>query len=270
MSCVYFCFYIWGIFNPLVPYPNIPGLIFNDLKVIYNQYAQHVLLQSSNNSTFNEDIDDEIPSNNSTNSSSFDDYYSTSFSSLANLSARAQYPKFLAYSLLLNNIFLCINHSCNILIYTLTNPRFKKNLLNLLKSSTIWCCRLIGNDKSSLFANTPTTNVLLTPLTPGTPAAGGAAAGSGKIVQPRHSLQSSLKNNVTTPATQNVKKRLNTSDSESFKSSKISKKNSFQRRQRGDDENYVHYVLCFFCRKKSSKERDVDCDNQRVTKTNFV
>lgn len=226
-------------------------------------------MQSSNNSTsFNEDIEDEIPSNNSTNSSSFDDYYSTSYSSLANLSARAQYPKFLAYSLLLNNIFLCINHSCNILIYTLTNPRFKKNLLNLLKSSTIWCCRLIGNDKSSLFANTPTTNLLLTPLTPGTPA--GGAAGSGKIVQPRHSLQSSLKNNITTPAaTQNVKKRLNTSDSESFKSSRISKKNSFQRRQRrGHDENYFHYVLCFFCR-KSSKERrnsDVDCENQRVKK----
>lgn len=48
--------------------------------------------------------------------------------------ARTQFPKFLAYSLLLNNIFLCLNHSCNIVIYTFTNPRFKKNLFLLFNS----------------------------------------------------------------------------------------------------------------------------------------
>ena len=47
--------------------------------------------------------------------------------------AKTQFPKFLAYSLLLNNIFLCINHSCNIFIYTFTNPRFKNNLISLFK-----------------------------------------------------------------------------------------------------------------------------------------
>lgn len=48
--------------------------------------------------------------------------------------SRIHFPKFLAYSLLLNNIFLCINHSCNIFIYTFTNPRFRKNLIGLFKS----------------------------------------------------------------------------------------------------------------------------------------
>ena len=47
--------------------------------------------------------------------------------------ARTHYPKFLAYSLLLNNIFLCLNHSCNIFIYAFTNPRFKANLIGFLR-----------------------------------------------------------------------------------------------------------------------------------------
>jgi hypothetical protein len=54
------------------------------------------------------------------------------------ISARTEFPKFLAYSLLLNNIFLCINHSCNIVIYTFTNPRFKKNLFTLFKASLVY------------------------------------------------------------------------------------------------------------------------------------
>nr|QVK45707.1 G protein-coupled receptor [Proales similis] len=46
--------------------------------------------------------------------------------------ARTHFPKFLAYSLLLNNIFLCLNHSSNIIIYTGTNPRFRRNLVSLI------------------------------------------------------------------------------------------------------------------------------------------
>lgn len=47
------------------------------------------------------------------------------------LNSKYHFPKFLAYSLLLNNIFLCINHSCNIVIYTITNPRFRRHLMDL-------------------------------------------------------------------------------------------------------------------------------------------
>jgi hypothetical protein len=46
---------------------------------------------------------------------------------------RHRFPKFLAYSLLLNNICLCINHSCNIFIYIFTNPRFKSNLIKIFR-----------------------------------------------------------------------------------------------------------------------------------------
>ena len=52
--------------------------------------------------------------------------------------AKIKFPKFLAYSLLLNNIFLCINHCCNIFIYTLTNPRFKRNLIIMIKRNKIF------------------------------------------------------------------------------------------------------------------------------------
>jgi hypothetical protein len=47
--------------------------------------------------------------------------------------ARMRFPYFLSYSLLLNNIFLTINHGCNIFIYIFTNPRFRKNLFDLFK-----------------------------------------------------------------------------------------------------------------------------------------
>ena len=53
--------------------------------------------------------------------------------------AKAEFPNFLGYSLLLNNIFLCLNHGCNIFIYTFTNPRFKKNIVILL--GRIFCCK---------------------------------------------------------------------------------------------------------------------------------
>lgn len=216
--------------------------------------------QSMNNSSpsFNEDIDDEP--NNSTNGTLVDEYYTSSYSQFGfNMTAKAQYPKFLAYSLLLNNIFLCINHSCNILIYTLTNPRFKKNLLNLLKSSTIWCCRLIGNSKTSLFNSNNANNVPQTPLTPLSP-----GIGSTKIVLPRNSMQSSLKNATTMPP-QHGKRKIITGESESFKSSKNSRM-SFRQHHRGD-EKCVHYMLCFFCRKDSNEAEFCDdvCDNnQRV------
>lgn len=53
--------------------------------------------------------------------------------------AKTSFPNFLAYSLLFNNIFLCLNHGCNIFIYILTNPRFKKNIILLLRQ--IFCCK---------------------------------------------------------------------------------------------------------------------------------
>ena len=54
-------------------------------------------------------------------------------SSSKNANAKTHFPLFLSYSLLLNNIFLCINHSSNIFIYTFTNPRFKKDLFSLFR-----------------------------------------------------------------------------------------------------------------------------------------
>ena len=56
--------------------------------------------------------------------------------------ARVRFPKFLSYSLLLNNIFLAINHSSNIFIYIFTNPRFKKNLTILFQESSL--CRVFS------------------------------------------------------------------------------------------------------------------------------
>lgn len=82
-------------------------------ETIYNQYIRK---------DFNEN---EYLASNSTNMHIYED-------------AKMRFPKFLSYSLLLNNIFLCINHSCNILIYTFTNPRFKKNLISLFKHNFIW------------------------------------------------------------------------------------------------------------------------------------
>ena len=73
-----------------------------------------------------------------TNDSASNQYYVVDNSSqnktmLIIENAKTHFPKFLSYSLLLNNIFLCINHSSNIFIYTFTNPRFKKNLYDLFK-----------------------------------------------------------------------------------------------------------------------------------------
>lgn len=73
-----------------------------------------------------------------TNDSASNQYYVVDNSSqnkttLIIENAKTHFPKFLSYSLLLNNIFLCINHSSNIFIYTFTNPRFKKNLYELFK-----------------------------------------------------------------------------------------------------------------------------------------
>jgi hypothetical protein len=50
-----------------------------------------------------------------------------------NDNAKAHFPLFFSYSLLLNNIFLCIDHSVNIFIYSMTSPRFKKDLKILFK-----------------------------------------------------------------------------------------------------------------------------------------
>ncbi len=53
---------------------------------------------------------------------------------LENNKAKLHFPLFFSYSLLLNNIFLCIDHSVNIFIYSMTNPRFKKDLKIILKN----------------------------------------------------------------------------------------------------------------------------------------
>lgn len=59
-------------------------------------------------------------------------------SSSVNENAKTQFPSLFSYSLLLNNIFLCIDHSANIFIYYSTNPRFKKDLLELLKTNVVY------------------------------------------------------------------------------------------------------------------------------------
>jgi hypothetical protein len=66
------------------------------------------------------------------------------------LDAKSRFPKFLSYSLLLNNICLGINHSCNLFIYTFTNPRFKHNLINLIKRLSYSLCKrfFIGKKKA--------------------------------------------------------------------------------------------------------------------------
>jgi hypothetical protein len=57
-------------------------------------------------------------------------------SSSKNANAKTHFPLFFSYSLLFNNIFLCIDHSVNIFIYYYTNPRFKKDLLKFFKINT--------------------------------------------------------------------------------------------------------------------------------------
>ena len=48
--------------------------------------------------------------------------------------AKSRFPIFFSYSLLLNNIFLCIDHSINIFIYWFTNPRFKRDVFALFRN----------------------------------------------------------------------------------------------------------------------------------------
>ncbi|RNA14368.1 FMRFamide receptor [Brachionus plicatilis] len=84
-------------------------------EVIYNQYLKSKYLPDDY------EIND-VPTQNDT------DYQPFNYMIL---NSKFHFPKFLAYSLLLNNIFLCINHSCNIVIYTITNPRFRRHLMDL-------------------------------------------------------------------------------------------------------------------------------------------
>ena len=66
------------------------------------------------------------------------------------LSARMRFPKFLSYSLLLNNIFLGINHSCNLFIYIITNPRFRRSFIHLVKCFKYFLCKKFLFDKIKL------------------------------------------------------------------------------------------------------------------------
>ncbi len=93
-------------------------------EVIYNEYMKSKY-QNMEDTYFNASlVYDELYSNNTINFK-------------ASENTRSQFPKFMSYSLLLNNVFLCINHSCNIFIYTFTNPRFKKNVIRLFHNFKI-------------------------------------------------------------------------------------------------------------------------------------
>lgn len=102
-------------------------------EVIFNEYLKRNYLyvndlSFSSNNNFNMSVNVTFGNTNNTSSNSTwlnDDYNMNNFN-MSLLNARNHFPRFLSYSLLLNNIFLCINHSCNIVIYTFTNPRFKK------------------------------------------------------------------------------------------------------------------------------------------------
>lgn len=84
-------------------------------EVIYNQFLKSKYLPDDN------EINDLLTQNETNYQQPFNYFV---------LNSKYHFPKFLAYSLLLNNIFLCINHSSNIVIYTITNPRFRRNLMD--------------------------------------------------------------------------------------------------------------------------------------------
>lgn len=235
-------------------------------KVIFNEYLKrtyiHLLFPPQSNLSYADDYS-VYPYKNGTSSSSAssqsqssqEDYFSTgTWTPSVNMSffnARTHYPKFLAYSLLLNNIFLCINHSCNILIYTLTNPRFKKNLISLLNSCALWFCHRVLKKKhiTSVFGGGPNATAATppVPLTPATP-----GSGSTKIILPvanRHSMQGSLKTATTLTGSNKTKSR---SKNDSINRSTGSGGSGFLGKRwptrRGADDKCLHYLLCFFCR----------------------
>ena len=113
-------------------------------EAIFNQYIRKEPINISDEASVYE-------------SSNFENSNSTYDLSKSNLdveayiqeSAKTKFPKFMSYSLLLNNIFLCINHSCNILIYTFTNPRFKRNLISLFKHN-LFCRKCLTKKKNTI------------------------------------------------------------------------------------------------------------------------
>jgi hypothetical protein len=111
-------------------------------EVIFNEYIKTSGMNEINYQE-NESIRDNSSSWLTFDSNDADANNSTNHSGYFKLNenARTQFPKFMAYSLLLNNIFLCINHSFNIFIYAFTNPRFKKNL-NRLFTNCDYLCKL--------------------------------------------------------------------------------------------------------------------------------
>ncbi len=95
-------------------------------ELIYNEYAKLSMMAPNSNGGL-------TIGNNQTQTNQTND----SFNNMMYLNARMRFPYFLSYSLLLNNIFLTINHGCNIFVYTFTNPRFRKNLFDLFKSDCV-------------------------------------------------------------------------------------------------------------------------------------
>ncbi len=93
-------------------------------EAIFNSYIIKLDLNENNDNNNN---------NNNYESSNLNESAESDIVNYVYEDAKIRFPKFLSYSLLLNNIFLCINHSCNILIYTFTNPRFKRNLISFFK-----------------------------------------------------------------------------------------------------------------------------------------
>jgi len=94
-------------------------------EVIFNEYLKQT--------SFLATIKDELAQQSESLNNQKDLLNSTSYHPHLVENAKTHFPLFLSYSLLLNNIFLCINHSSNIFIYTFTNPRFKKDLFSLFR-----------------------------------------------------------------------------------------------------------------------------------------
>ena len=102
-------------------------LVYN--KIIFASYLEYM-----------SKVDDELLMQNSTTNA-------TTISEPEFLDAKSRFPKFLSYSLLLNNIFLGVNHSCNLFIYIFTNPRFKHNFVSLVKRFKYFLCKTISIDQ---------------------------------------------------------------------------------------------------------------------------
>lgn len=116
----------------------------------------------------------------------------------------------------------------------MTNPRFKKNLIGLLKSSALWC-RLFNKKLS------PTASTL---------GAGGATANN--HYQQRNSVQSTSLNTKRLAASIHDSQHRSITNNNSTNTNRRNRRHrhddSLWSRRRGD-EKCLHYLLCFLCRR---------------------